>query len=180
MQPTIQYDQEFRNKLRNINKNKSSDKITLKCKYPEYYDIIFKNTFLPSTLINLICEWVDDEIILNIRYDCGYLDIKLKDTYINFIDVQAGFTVGVDCLSGIYFNNNILLFDDSVNTYIQQWVTSMIYNHVHSVYKIEMIEDTFVFCTIHGKIYVKIVNYNLLLTICNLICTVKKYISQRN
>jgi len=174
MQPIIQYNQEFKDKLRNIYKNKLPDRIVLKCKYPEYYNIILDCTLLPTVLINLICVWLDDEIVLKIQPISGYFNVKLEDTYINFVKIHMDFKTCNNYFYDLYFSNNILLFDDVIDDFDKYRYTFLTYNAIKKstdkTYVVESWTD--------GKFIIRIVNHNLLLTVRDLYNTIKNFINQ--
>jgi len=182
MMPIIQYDQEFENKICKIYKTKLSDEITLKCEYQEYLNIIYENTSLPKELIKLICVWIDDEIILQINMEGPrWLKVASKNSCINFVDMQLSFSSCGDTTYDMYFCNNILLFDESIN-YIENYVyTRMIYQHtIGTVVGNGLIKNEDNTYAIHfGRCdrLIKIVNNDLLIIVCDIVRNVENYIS---
>jgi len=180
MQPVIQYDQEFKNKFDNIFENKIADTIILKCKYPAYHDIILNCTSLPTVLIDLICVWIDDEITLKIQFnDMGFTYITFENTYINLINTQTEFALSYDNVYDIYFCNNILVLicDSKIDDFYKDIYARSIYTDIVSLGE-KNTRDINIFYHYGEPVYIKIVNYNLLLTVCNLIHTIRKFVSQ--
>ena len=62
----IHIDNENKNKLYDTCTSFRPNEVTIKCIYKFYFDIIFDNTSLPNTLIELICIWLNDEVIFEI------------------------------------------------------------------------------------------------------------------
>jgi len=177
MLPVIQYNEEFYDKLRNIHKTETSNKIILKCIYPAYHDIILNCTSLPTVLIDLICIWIDDEITLLVNFKSEITtEIALEGTCINFVNTQANFALFNHGYYNMHFCDNILLFSRSLDKYEEYFYAYSIYFYATH----EILKDEYTFYrSNYLPISVKIINHNLLLTVCDLIHTIKVFFDQQ-
>jgi len=178
-------DKEYKNKLHKLCTSNTTDEIeiTIKFEYNFYFNFLFKNTFLPNTIINLICAMVNDEIILkikNILKPCLYCEIFIcvqttEYSYINFNKLQFDFTINV-CpllrmkkrLADIQVGNNILSYPCDINKVYVSGL-NLIYDNtllaMEIFKKIENIQYYF-------GIMIRIVDYNLWMKICMIIYTI--------
>jgi len=131
MTSTIKYGKNFNDTLHKILKTRTYENITLKCTYPEYFSIILNNTPLPEVLINIICEWTNDKIVLQIKPDSTtQFNVESKEMCINFIHTQFNFSNYSNNLCDMFFCENILKFDEEIHMYDKRMYTKLIYYDV--------------------------------------------------
>jgi len=90
----IHIDDENKSKLYDACTLFHSTEITVKCEYKFYLDILLDNTPLPKSIIELICVWTNDEVVLKVFKLKAekVLNFETKQqTQINFSDIQFNF-----------------------------------------------------------------------------------------
>ena len=205
---SIIIDEENKNILRTMyNENISNIKLTIKCNYFAYPDKILNYTSIPKVIVNLICEYIDDEItfnstslhlptfkatsrrtstrsasersttehllldsiIANINFTNIKINLLLADNFQEIIDFNKCETPKWKFLS---ISENIIICKDSTYIHdisIHTYDIFKIMTNKHTKFKkiskyvISHIDDT--------KLRFEIVNYEILLIICNIIYT---------
>jgi len=179
---TICFNDDYKDAIKKVYITGKEDRIILKCKYYTYPDIIFNNTRLPKVLVDLICKWIDDEIIFKIT-GCSKDDsvyIQSDSACINCVDININFRVSAkallfdqrfDKLYNIHLCKNIIMLN---NGYVHDPYTqtrSILHKIIETCKKCKTIEKI---CTYESMFSPKlltatIVNENLLLFAINIL-----------
>ena len=191
---SIIIDEENKNKIRTMYDNNTFDiKVTIKCKYFAYPDKILNHTPIPKVIVNLICEYIDDEITFNStslhlrtsKVKSESIVLESIDANINFTNVNIYLNIIEEFQGIIDFNKcenlrwqllkiseNVLICQDSKSHY-------NISNHTYNIFKI--ITNKHIALTKLPKsinslmdniiLHFEIVNYEIMLIICNIIYT---------
>jgi len=179
--PEIQYNEKFINDFKKI-KPGIKNRISINCKYPGYFGIILDSTPLLNVLVNLICSWIDDVIILTIEInESSCLMVNSENTYINFIPIQIGFGLLAGRFYNMHFCNNILMFNKEISKLFKNVYTYNIYlyniGRTCNVKKIN--KNTCVLgYRLIDNISANIVDNNILLTVCDFVYTFKCFVDQ--
>jgi len=184
---TIYFDEDYKNVIKKVYDTKVDNKIILKCKYYMYPNIIFDNTPLPKVLVNLICKWIDDEIIFDISV-CEHSSVLVhsNEACINFVDIHINFKIFVYAdekygpkefsrLYNILLSTNIINFELCKDKYDNYARTRKIFDIFLQKHKQkEKIEKTYELVCNKEPFTAEIVNIDLLLFIIDVLCIFNK------
>jgi len=180
---SIHIDEENKNKFVELCKI-GYGKINMTCNYNFYSDSLLNFTPLPKVLIDLICVWINDEIVIWLYGYEDYFRIRTCiTTCINFYDVD------IDCCLlfkynpefcfeegpyDMYFCNNILQTGNG------KYPTTKQYDEIKKTY-LRTVHGTKKFTDIGAIVEpnhdeLEIVNYELWLIACNIIYVVQDII----
>jgi len=153
--------------------------IKLKCTYYMHRIAVIKHTFLSIDVVNIISEYVNDEIDVNINKNNNYtMNILLVAGSTNFINWRFFFWIKENNQMCAYISGNVLRMD---NIYYPTFETdTCTYNIIERVIDgciNNNVQHTFLMNSDEGPIKFKIIDYDVMLIICNIMCTLKKYIS---
>jgi len=177
---SIHIDKENKNKLYALcNTNISySDEIIVKCVYDFYSNSLLDNTPLPKVLVELICVWINDEVVVLVN-NCitDYLKLYTKnDACISFCNVRIKFCSVVKYIStfflekGLYdmeFSDNILQINNSIRE-LSERQDEAYKIYAKTVHETKKFTNTDVVVVPDRKSF-KIVNHELWLIACNII-----------
>ena len=136
MYTTVHLNKENKDKLQEIYHNFGSDNITFVCNYGTYSNILFDNTTLPEELINLICVYINDVLVIQVTsYYITSIPTKIKyiyissadDTYINFTNTSFALVLDEECNIMKNRRHNMYLCEKIRN--------SGNFSHKHNVYE---------------------------------------------
>jgi len=175
--------------------------IIVKCVYFIYPEKILKNTLLPKVLTNLVCDYVNDEIAfkINIKINkIGKLRFKLMHfisedatSYINFKKVPIKLIIKhvtslawddyIEYIHLLKLDKNILMHNRSTNSNIVQEHTYEAIQSIIRKIKNEEYQTKYITSYIPNEtMQFEIVDYEVILIICNIIHTIIKTIKQMN
>ena len=183
---SIIIDKKNKNKLHEAHEYHLLDeKLTIKCKYYIFLNTLLKYTSLPTVIVNVICDYIDDEItfIFDLfRYvTADKIYLQSVDANINFTNVYVHLEAIVNkqtfkCLTNYTYllvSENILKCQDSVTTKVKE-------NHTYNILERIMddcmkSEKTPKYIVSHigdERVYFEMINYEIMLIICNIIYTI--------
>jgi len=189
MYPHICIDEENKKKLHTLcNFNKlCSDTITVQCNY-DFSDILLENTPLPKVLVELICKWINDEIIFAIWNSYStyekYIRLQTESAYINYNSVKIEFLLMVkhaffnDQLYNMIFCDNILKISRPIKLDEKQTKTKYMYNKTKTATEnFKKIKNICI--TPDDKSFI-IVNQDLWKMVCNVVYVLQHNIEKIN
>jgi len=161
--------------------------VKVNCIYHMFPHILLKNTSLSKDMINMICEYINESILVSIAINSDRslrsISIYIDNALTNFIDWYAKiwYIGGFIYELSIRISNKIVQISGDINVFQDEvYVYKIIQQIINDSVNFRIPNNKYVYNEYRNKHIVKykIVNYDILLLVCNILYTFGKYIDK--